>query len=110
VGLSLQLPAVLQALFQEAGLRKIERKDYATLEDKEKIVVAKELRMTANTAIVPRALLAAGKAKDEAEAMKMAVELGEILQKYYDEGWDPCAASGERSGTESVVIHHVTDR
>lgn len=64
MGLSLQLPTVLQGLFQELRLRRITRNDYATLEDREKIAVAKESRMIANTVIVPGVLLKSGKAKD----------------------------------------------
>lgn len=89
MGLSLQLPTVLQSLFKEAGLYRIVRKDYATLESKEKIAAAKELRMMANTAIVPGALLKAGKAENKAEAKEMTVELGKVLQWHYDQGWDP---------------------
>lgn len=79
MGLSLQLPTVLQGLFQELRLRRITRNDYATLEDREKIAVAKESRMIANTVIVPGVLLKSGKAKDEGDGSRVGEGFAEAL-------------------------------
>jgi hypothetical protein len=80
---------VVHNLLKGTGLDNIERNEYATLESAEKIAVARELRMMANTAIVPGALLSVGKAKDQREAKEMTEKLGNVLEKHFDEGWDP---------------------
>lgn len=71
------------------GLHNVLRKDYATLEAKDKIVAAKEAKLMAHAAIVPGALLRSGKASNEAQAREMTEQLREILERHYDEGWDP---------------------
>ena len=73
----------------------------------EKIAIARESRMMSNTAIIPGVLLRSGKAKDELEANNMTKELGKVLQKHYDEGWDPVLPLASVVGQKTVQTTHV---
>jgi len=88
LGLSVQLPSIVQNLLLKFGLENLQSKNYASAESEEKIAVARELRMQSHkTPLLRNAILVTG--VSEEEVVNFVEEYTRILQRGFDDGWAP---------------------